>query len=139
MFMEPKIVDVPKTMEKYFGKGKMLHPTLEIVEELVRTIPQGKIATIDTLCKKLSREFGTNVTCPMRTGNAIKKLSETTHDENIMNKVPFWRVIRNDTQIIKSKNLEYSASKLEEEGFKLKYMENAGIKVGLKTEEKFEF
>uniref|UniRef100_UPI003F5CE552 hypothetical protein n=1 Tax=Maribacter litoralis TaxID=2059726 RepID=UPI003F5CE552 len=71
-----KIVDIPTKMEKFYGKGKMLHPSVEEIEELVKTIPKGFVATIDALAKRLATDFGTDVTCPMRTGNGIKKIAE---------------------------------------------------------------
>jgi len=136
---ESKIVDIPVKMERYFGKGKMLHPDMESVKELIKTIPKGKIATIDTLCNKLSEDFGTNVTCPMRTGNAIKKISEDYSRTETNESIPFWRVIRSNNMIIKSKESEFSASKIEDEGFKLSFTKSNDIKVGFDTNSLFLF
>ena len=83
-----KIVDVPEKMEKFYGKGTMLHPSIKEVEELLKEIPKGKITTLEVLGKKLAEDYGTDVTCPMRTGNAIKKISErylkTRFDHNVV-------------------------------------------------------
>ena len=67
--MKSNIVSIPVKMEKFYGKGTMLHPSLDEIENLVNLIPKGKITTIDILCKRLAKDAGTNVTCPMRTGN----------------------------------------------------------------------
>lgn len=40
-------------MEKFFGKGKILHPDKDSVENLIRATPSGMITTIDILGKKL--------------------------------------------------------------------------------------
>lgn len=72
----PKIIQIPEKMEKYYGSGNMLHPELSMVEELVDLIPRGSVATLDTLTKQLANRYGTNVTCPMRTVNHLKRLSK---------------------------------------------------------------
>jgi len=130
-----KIVSIPVKMEKYYGKGSMLHPASEDIEALIQTIPIGKIATIETLCQKLSNDFGTNVTCPMRTGNAIKKIAENYFSNQNDNIIPFWRVIRKDSMLIKSKVYEFCASRIEDEGFHLSYSKSGAIKVHFDSEE----
>jgi len=134
-----KIVDIPVKMEKFFGKGKMLHPSVEQVEELLKMIPKGSIATIDSLTKRLSDDFDTDVTCPMRTGNAIKKIAERYSNDNIDLKVPFWRVIRSNKLVVKSKNYEFSASQIEDEGFKLIFTKSDAIKVDVDSSKIFVF
>lgn len=134
-----KIVNIPVKMERYFGKGTMLHPNIEAIEELIKTIPKGKIATIDTLCKKLADDFGTAVTCPMRTGNAIKKISEEYSKTHINENVPFWRVVRPNKMLIKSKESEFWASKIEDEGFTLQFTKSNEIKIDFDSDTLFQF
>ncbi|GAA3590220.1 MGMT family protein [Flavivirga amylovorans] len=139
--IKPKIVDIPEKMEKFFGgKGKMLHPEISMIEALMRIIPLGRIATIDTLAKKMAKDFGVDVTCPMRTANGIKKITEMLSEEKSNNKIPYWRVVKKNREIINSKYVEVCASKLEDEGFKLSYPKSSGnIKVNFSTEELFTF
>ncbi len=134
-----KIVDIPIKMEKFYGKGTMLHPSVEDVQELVKTIPNGFVASIATLSKRLSKDFDTDVTCPMRTGNAIKKIAERYSNDTIDFKIPFWRVIRSDKFIIKSKNYEFCASQIENEGFKLLFTNSGSIKVNTDSSRMFFF
>ncbi len=132
-----KIVDIPTKMEKFYGKGKMLHPAIEEIEELIKSIPKGYVATIDAIAKRLATDFGTDVTCPMRTGNAIKKIAERYSNDNIDFKIPFWRVIRSNMLIIKSKNFEFCASKIEDEGFKLLFTKSGSIKLDVDSSRMF--
>lgn len=134
-----KIVDIPTKMEKFYGKGKMLHPSVEEIEELVKTIPKGFVATIDALAKRLATDYGTDVTCPMRTGNAIKKIAERYLNDNIDTQIPFWRVIRSDKLIIKSKNFEFCASQIEDEGFRLLFTKSGHIKLEVDSDRMFVF
>lgn len=134
-----KIVAIPTKMEKFYGKGKMLHPSVEVIEELIKTIPKGKVATIDSLAKRLAKDYDTGVTCPMRTGNAIKKIAERYSNNNIDFQIPFWRIIRSDKLVIKFKNFEYWASQIEDEGFKLLYKKSGSIKVDVDSSRMFVF
>lgn len=129
----PKIVPVPEKMEKYFGRGTMLHPDIQMIEGLIEKIPKGKITTINSLAKRLSDDFETDVTCPMRTGNHLKKLSK------IPSKLPFWRVIRTDGKMIKLDNYEHWATILEKEGFKLQFTKSYEIKVLAQDNQIFQF
>ncbi len=134
-----KIVDIPTKMEKFYGKGTMLHPSEEDVEELVKIIPQGYVATIDVLSKRMAKDFYTDVTCPMRVGNAIKKIAERYSNDNIDYQIPFWRVIRSNKLIIKSNNFEFSASQIEDEGFKLLFTKSGSIKLEVDSSKMFFF
>ena len=134
-----KIVDIPIKMEKYYGRGKMLHPSIEVVEDALRNIPQGKITTIELVCKKLAQDFGTDVTCPMRTGNNIKKIAKTFSEVEIDINIPFWRVIRTDKMVIKFQNYEFWASKLEDEGFALSFTKSGNIKIVFQSDNLFDF
>lgn len=126
-----KIVNIPVTMEKYFGKGTMLHPSVTAIEELIKQIPVGKVTTIQKIASHLAKVEGTDITCPMRTGNAIKKIAEryTLLDTDL--KTPFWRVLRNDKRMIKSKNHEQWIAKIEDEGFEIEYTKRGEAKISI--------
>ncbi len=107
----PKIIQVPKKMQKFYGSGTMLHPSLEMISILVDQIPKGNITTISHITSKLSKDFGTDITCPMRTGNHLKKLSKNSNFQ-----YPFWRVVRSNGLMVKFDNYTYWANILEKEG-----------------------
>ncbi|TRX62735.1 hypothetical protein FNH22_01160 [Fulvivirga sp. M361] len=129
MMKDPVIVNVPEKMQKFYGTAKMLHPSIEMIEEAVKIIPIGKVATIESLCIKLSDDFGTDVTCPMRTGNGIKKITETLFSTDIDHTIPVWRVIRSNSLMINSKHVEQCATKLEKEGVGFSFTKKGEIKV----------
>ncbi len=133
------IVTIPPKMERYYGKGTMLHPAHELVEEAIERIPEGKVATIDALCRKLAQDSGTTVTCPMRTGNAIKRMAQQTVDGQNDNLPPVWRMLRKDHTMLKLQNLPFWAAKLEEEGQRLEFVKGEKIKVFITVDNLFEF
>lgn len=134
---KPNIVTIPSKMERYYGEGTMLHPTIGIISEAILLIPKGQVTTIEYLGHKLAKDFKVNITCPMRIGNSIKKIAKSNQlsDSNI----PYWRVLRKDQLMIKTSTLEYDAVKLEKEGFELSFLKSGNIKVLFEKEELFTF
>ena len=122
-----KKVAIPEKMQKFYGIGTMLHPDKALVENILREIPIGKVATIDSLCQRLARDHNTDVTCPMRTGNLVKALMETTADRSAS--IPCWRVIRKNHLLINSPFTALCAENLEKEGFQVNQNSRGEFKV----------
>lgn len=129
----PKIVPVPDKMQKFYGKGQMLHPEMIMVVELVEVIPAAKITTVDRLAKQMAKTYGADVACPLRTVNLLKKLSK------MPTKVPFWRVINTDHKMLKFENYGQWATLLEQEGFELEFTKSNQIKVMTTENQVFRF
>lgn len=117
--MSFKIVPVPPKMEKFFGCGKMLHPSPEQVKRWLPKIPVGKCTSLQSLGAKLANEAGANVCCPMRLGNVIKQLADQANLDHPDLDMPFWRVLRNDGRLIKAKEQVFWSELLSNEGHEL--------------------
>lgn len=113
--IEPIRVPIPEKMQKFYGKGLMLHPKMNMIVEVVENIPRGKVMTINELTKQLAQTYGADVTCPMRTGNLLKKLAKSD------SAIPFWRVVKKDHTMIKFDHQGHWATILEQEGFVLEF------------------
>ena len=111
-----KKVPIPEKMQKFYGTGTMLHPDEEMVEALIKEIPVGKVATIDSLCQRLARDNDTDVTCPMRTSHLVKAATENALGAR---DVPYWRVIRKNHLLINSSLTMVCAANLEREGLRI--------------------
>lgn len=117
MESEDTIVAIPKTMEKYFGRsGKMLRPMPATVASLVEKIPEGRVATLDGLCKELARNFETEVACPATTEKSLclaaaESIARESH-------LPYWRVLRKSGELIRKfpDGIEGHAARLQQEG-----------------------
>ena len=122
-----KIVAIPEKMQRFYGTGTMLHPDKEMVEAQMKEIPYGRVATIDSLCERLARDYQANVTCPMRSTNLVKKATAfySNHDESI----PFWRVIRKNHMLINSPFILQCAEYLVKEGFQVNQSSKGDFKV----------
>ncbi|MDN5204532.1 MGMT family protein [Fulvivirgaceae bacterium BMA10] len=134
-----RIVDIPVTMQKFYGQGSMLHPDQNMIAELLQKIPYGKVAIIDSLCEKMAYDHGTDVTCPMRTSAAIKKISKLMALNEQKNSIPFWRVIRKNHLLINSPFTDLCATNLRKEGFRIDRTSKGEFKVQKLEERLFTF
>ena len=122
-----KKVAIPAKMQKFYGIGTMLHPGKEMVEAMIKEIPVGKVATIDSLCHRLALDHDTNVTCPMRTSHLVKAIMETSAGSSAS--IPCWRVIRKNHLLINSPFTPLCAENLEKEGFQVSQNSKGEFKV----------
>jgi len=93
----PKIVIIPKKMEKRFGKGKMLIPKPLDVDALIRKVKKAKLVTQGQIREKLAKNFKVNVTCPITTGIFVRIAAEAAAEDKKLGKkqiTPYWRVIK---------------------------------------------
>lgn len=134
---QPNIVTIPTKMERYYGKGRMLHPTISLIKEAIACIPKNQLTTIEHLGNQLARNFEVDVTCPMRIGNSIKKLAKD--NALLTSEVLYWKVLRKDYLMINTTTLEYDAVKLEAAGFELSFLKSGNIKVLVEDAQIFTF
>ena len=120
MESQDTIVSIPKTMEQYFGcSGKMLKPSPTTVALLIMKIPEGRVVTIDAVCKKLAREFKTEIACPATTEKSLCLAATESVTENT--RLPYWRVLKKNGELIRKlpNGGEGHAANLMKEGHKI--------------------
>ncbi len=93
----PRVIQIPPRMRKKAGAGTMVVPTLREVDEAIRTIPKGKLATIQLLSDSLARKHGTNIACTVTTGILARFSANAAHEAEADGKkriAPYWRVLK---------------------------------------------
>jgi hypothetical protein len=65
---EPSVFAMSAKDAQRYGRGKMLIPTPMMVDEVIRTVPKGKLITTGSIRKILAEKMGADVTCPLCTG-----------------------------------------------------------------------
>jgi alkylated DNA nucleotide flippase Atl1 len=120
----PKIVQIPKKMEKRFGRGKMLIPKPLDIDELIRKVRKGKLITQEKIREELTKKFRVKTTCPITTGIFVRIVAEAAEEgkkqgkENI---APYWRTLKTGG-VINEKypgGIEAQKKLLEKEGHKI--------------------
>lgn len=94
-----KIVEIPPTMAKRFGSGRMIIPKPLDVDALIRKTKKGRLITVSEIRARLARDNDVDTACPLTTGIFIRIAAETA-EEDLRNGrkqvTPYWRVIRDD-------------------------------------------
>ena len=94
-----KVVDIPPKMQNRFGTGKMLIPKPMDINNLIKKIPKGKLATVTQIREKLAKDAHANCSCPMTTGIFLRIVAEVAEEDVRSGKkevTPYWRVIKAD-------------------------------------------
>lgn len=109
----PKVVNTPK--------GKMLVPKPLDVDNLLRKIEKGKLATVSQIRDKLAKDYCADYSCPLTTGIFLWIAAETAEEDLKVGRkevTPYWRVIRNDGRLNEKfpGGAETQAKRLMQEG-----------------------
>jgi alkylated DNA nucleotide flippase Atl1 len=117
----PKVVDVPDKWVKTMGGRRVLVPTPMMVDELVRTVPRGKLITVGQIRRRLAEPFRADSTCPLTTGIFLRIISEAAGEDRQAGRnpaTPYWRVVKDDGGLNPKfpGGAEAHARKLREEG-----------------------
>jgi len=133
--MQPKIVTLEGDSAKKWGGSSMVVAPKKDYDNLIKTIPQGKITTSKELREKLAKNYKTEITCPLTAGIFTNIVAWASYQKK-ENKTPFWRVIKTNGEL-NSKFPEYPSLQkhlLEKEGFEIVEKKN---KFFVKDFEKF--
>jgi len=96
----PKIVKLdPKGAQHWHGETMVVPAPIE-VDEIMRSVPEGKLITINEIRQKLAKNHGTDIGCPLTSGifawiiaNAAEEMRENGEisDDEI---TPWWRTLK---------------------------------------------
>ncbi|MEM3397340.1 MAG: MGMT family protein [Thermoplasmata archaeon] len=96
----PRIVNVPKEMDGKWGVREgdtMLIPAPVEVDAVMKSVPEGKLITIDQIRETLARKHGTTISCPLTTGIFASIAAHAAEEEKADGKkeiTPYWRTLR---------------------------------------------
>jgi hypothetical protein len=117
----PKIEPISERMGKRYGPGTLVIPAPLEVDALMRSVPRGKLTTVNDIRAALAKKHGATIGCPITTGifcwisaHAAEEGSPGGEKEI----TPYWRTLRSDGAL----NPKYpggvvkQAARLEAEG-----------------------
>lgn len=103
------------------GDPVVLAPPLE-VDEIMRSVPKGRLITLDGICERLSKRHGTKFCCTLTTGIFVMTAANAAEEDRKAGQkavTPYWRTLKVDG-ILNDKypgGAEAQKDKLEKEGF----------------------
>jgi hypothetical protein len=94
----PRVQPVPDRMVSKWGAGTMVLPAPVEVDELMRSVPKGKVTTINEIRSALATKHRATLACPMVTGifawiaaNASEELAALKPKAKA---TPYWRTLK---------------------------------------------
>jgi len=95
----PKVQPIPDRMIPKWGKGTMVLPAPVEVDHLMRSVPKGKVTTINEIRSALASKHHATMACPMVTG-IFAWIAANAAEESLARKpnarsTPYWRTLKN--------------------------------------------
>ena len=120
----PKVEKITDKMSKRWGTGTVVVPAPMEVDEMMRKVPDGKLATINEIREALAKKHRATIGCPMTTGIfawIAAHAAEEQRQEGEKDITPYWRTLKSGG-VINAKypgGVEGQKKLLEREGHKV--------------------
>jgi hypothetical protein len=92
-----RIVGTPERIEKSGGSRVIIAPPLEY-DELMKTIPNGKLIITDDIKGYLAEKYNADYTCPISSRKFII-LAAYASCERGVDETPYWRTLKKDGEL----------------------------------------
>jgi 6-O-methylguanine DNA methyltransferase, DNA binding domain len=93
----PKVVPIGPTMSKQWGEGTVVVPAPREVDGIMKTVPEGKLITIQEIRVALAKRHGATIGCPLTTG-IFAWIAAHAAQEDLEAKrpdvTPYWRTLK---------------------------------------------
>jgi len=93
----PKVEKISEKMSKKWGSGTVVIPAPIEVDEIMRSVPKGKLITINEIRAALAKKHGATICCPITTGIfawIAANAAEEQKQKGEKNITPYWRTLR---------------------------------------------
>jgi len=93
----PKVVEIKPNMSQRWGTGTVVIPAPREVDEIMRSVPRGKLITINQIRERLAKRHGASIGCPITTGifaSIAARAAEEAAAEGKKDITPYWRTLR---------------------------------------------
>lgn len=120
----PKVERITGKMSKRWGTGTIVIPAPMEVDEMMRKVPKGKVATINEIRSALAKKHNATIGCPITTGIFAWVAANAAEEKRLQGQehiTPYWRTLKSNGVI----NEKYPGGArgqkrlLEEEGHKV--------------------
>ena len=98
----PKVGEVSGRMSKHWGEGTMVIPAPTEVDELMKTVPKGRLVTINELRAALAAKHKVTFACPITTGIfswIAAHAAAEAEAEGAKRITPYWRTLKTGGEI----------------------------------------
>jgi alkylated DNA nucleotide flippase Atl1 len=93
----PKVVEVTGKMSTRWGTGTVVIPAPRDIDAIMKSVPRGKLTTINQIRAKLAKQHGASIGCPITTGifsGIAARAAEEDAAEGKKDITPYWRTLK---------------------------------------------
>jgi len=93
----PRVEKITDKMSKRWGTGTIVIPAPREVDEIMRSVPRGKLITINQIRARLAKRHGATIGCPITTGiftSIAARAAEEAKAEGEKDITPYWRTLK---------------------------------------------
>jgi len=93
----PKVEKITRKMSKRWGTGTVVIPAPVEVDEIMKSVPEGRLITINEIRAALARKHGATIGCPITTGIfawIAANAAEEQRQKGEVNLTPYWRTLK---------------------------------------------
>lgn len=116
-FPEVKEVTAEKMVERH-GGTKMLIAGPNQYDEIMKTVPEGKLITIPSMRETLAEQHGADWTCPLTAGIFVNIVANASDERAGVDETPYWRTVKAKGELCEKfpGGIEGHRARLEGEG-----------------------
>jgi hypothetical protein len=120
----PQVEEITEKMSKRWGTGTVVIPAPMEVDEIMKSVPEGKLITINEIRAALAKKHKATIGCPITTGIfawIAANAAEEQRQSGEKNTTPYWRTLKTGG-VINEKypgGVEGQKKLLEKEGHKV--------------------
>ena len=117
----PKVVPIGPTMRKQWGDGTVVVPTPREVDSIMKSVPLGKLITIQEIRAIVAERHGATIGCPLTVGIFVWIAAHAAEDDakaRSHDATPYWRTLKSGGFLNEKYpgGVEAQKAKLEAEG-----------------------
>ncbi len=93
----PRVEKISPGMAKQWGPGTIVIATAREVDAIMRSVPKGKLITINQIREIVARRHGATIGCPITTGIHARIAAGAAGEDGAEGKkrvTPFWRTLK---------------------------------------------
>lgn len=98
----PKVEKITEKMSKKWGIGTVVIPAPKEVDQIMKTVPKGKLITINQIRAMLAKKHGATIGCPITTGIFALIAANAANEEAAEGKkniTPYWRTLKSSGEL----------------------------------------
>ena len=102
----PEVKAIPQRMQARHGEGTIVIPSPREVDEAMKRVPEGRLATVFGISEQLAREHCTTIGCVVTTAIFASMAAQAAEEDRAAGAhgiTPYWRILKINGEL----NLKY--------------------------------